>query len=74
MNKKILCFVAIVASFFATNILAATGKISVARAFFELARQNNTQKIEGLLHRGYSLESLDIEHLPHMEQKKNLIV
>lgn len=59
MNKKILCFVAIVASFFATNILAATGKISVAKAFFELARQNNTQKIEGLLHRGYSLESLD---------------
>ena len=59
MNKKILCFVAIVVSFFATNILAATGKISVARAFFELARQNNTQKIEGLLHRGYSLESLD---------------
>lgn len=38
---------------------AAGGNISVARAFYELARQNNTQKIETLLERGYSLESVD---------------
>lgn len=59
MNKKILCAIAVVFTFFTTNIFAATGKISVARAFFELARQNNTQRIEGLLHRGYSIESVD---------------
>ena len=32
--------------------------ISVARAFYELASANNTQKIEALIHRGYSLESV----------------
>ncbi len=37
----------------------ANASISVARAFYELARQNNTQKIESLLYRGYSLESVD---------------
>ena len=37
----------------------ASASISVARAFYELARQNNTQKIESLLYRGYSLESID---------------
>ena len=37
---------------------AAGGNISVAGGY-ELARQNNTQKIETLLERGYSLESID---------------
>lgn len=40
------------------NAAKANAAISVARAFYELARQNNTQKIESLLHRGYSLESV----------------
>lgn len=37
----------------------ANASISVSRAFYELARQNNTQKIESLMYRGYSLESVD---------------
>lgn len=44
---------------FATKVDAMSGKITVARAFYELARQNNTPKIEMLLERGYSLESVD---------------
>lgn len=38
---------------------AASGKITVARAFYELAHKNDTQKIENLIARGYSLESWD---------------
>ena len=38
---------------------AAGGKISVARAFYELAGRNQTQKIENLIQKGYSLESVD---------------
>ena len=45
------------------NILPAKASISVADAFFELARQNNTQKIEQLLYRGYSIESNNEEGL-----------
>lgn len=36
-----------------------SAQMSVAEAFYALAHQNNTQKIESLLHRGYSLESVD---------------
>ena len=44
---------------FASAAWAAGGTISVARAFYELARQNNSQKIEILLEKGYSIESVD---------------
>lgn len=46
-------------SAFVTQANAISGKITVARAFYELARQNNTAKIEMLLDRGYSMESVD---------------
>ena len=38
---------------------ADDGRITVARAFYELARRNDTSKIEMLLDKGYSIESLD---------------
>lgn len=40
-------------------IAEANAAITVARAFYGLASQNNTQKIEALIRRGYSLESVD---------------
>ena len=40
-------------------IAEANAAITVARAFYGLASQNNTQKIEALMRRGYSLESVD---------------
>jgi len=58
INKKILIasIAMSIGLFFA--IKGAEASISVARAFYELARQNNTQKIEALMHRGYSIESV----------------
>ena len=38
---------------------ADDGRITVARAFYELARRNDVQKIEMLLDKGYSIESID---------------
>lgn len=58
MNKIFFCvFVAVVS--FSCNVKAEKTQISVARAYYELARQNNTQKIEALLHKGYPLSSVD---------------
>ncbi|MBO5038064.1 MAG: hypothetical protein J6C85_01210, partial [Alphaproteobacteria bacterium] len=38
---------------------AEAERITVAEAYYELARQNNMEKIERLQHRGYSIESVD---------------
>jgi len=61
IKRKIILWILALSSVFAINANAESGKITVAKAFYELARQNNTQKIESLLDRGYSLESVD-EH------------
>ena len=59
INKKIYTILMVL--IFGIPLLAgaAGGKISVARAFYELAGRNNTQKIENLIQKGYSLESID---------------
>ncbi len=59
INKKICIFLAAIFCSLPLITEANSGKISVARAFYELARKNDTQKIENLLQRGYSLESVD---------------
>lgn len=59
INKKI-CFgvgALIGAIFFAVQAEAKT--VTVAQAFYEVARQKNAQKIEMLLNRGYSIESVN---------------
>ena len=59
INNKVKTFVLAI---FVGNICgnsSAKATIRDARAFYELARQNNTQKIESLVYRGYSLESVD---------------
>lgn len=59
IKRKILLFVVSVLSLYTAEVKAAGGQITVARAFYELARQNNPQKIESLLDKGYSIESVD---------------
>lgn len=59
INEKIYTFIGVLVCGLPLFAQAAGGKISVARAFYELARQNNTQKIENLIQKGYSLESVD---------------
>ncbi len=59
LNIKIIALLAFALSFIAGKTNAAESGISVAHSFYTLAKQNNTQKIESLLHRGYSLESHD---------------
>ena len=59
INKKIFLVALALASIMTTPAKAVEGKITVSRAFYELARQNNTTKIMNLLNRGYSLESVD---------------
>lgn len=59
IKRKILLFIVSVLSLYTAEVRAAGGQITVARAFYELARQNNPQKIESLLNKGYSLESVD---------------
>ncbi len=57
-RKIILCAIC---AFCCVLFFSATSSasMSVARAFYELARQGNARKIESLLYRGYSLESVD---------------
>ncbi len=59
IKKKILVLAAVVLSCVTGYIHPAKAEITVAQAFYTLARQNNSQKIESLLRRGYSLESTD---------------
>ena len=59
IKRKIIIWSASVFCGIACFVDTASASISVSRAFYELARQNNTQKIESLLYRGYSLESVD---------------
>ncbi|MBR5154564.1 MAG: autotransporter domain-containing protein [Alphaproteobacteria bacterium] len=59
INNKVKTFVLAIFVGTICGISSAKASISVARAFYELARQNNTQKIESLVYRGYSLESVD---------------
>lgn len=59
IKRKLVLFIAAVLSLCTAEVRAAGGKITVARAFYELAHQNNPQKIESLLDKGYSLESID---------------
>ena len=49
INEKIYTFIGVLVCGLPLFAQAAGGKISVARAFYELARQNNTQKIENLI-------------------------
>ncbi len=57
INRKILktMFFAILLSM----VYAKAEAITVAEAFYEVAHQNNPQKIQKLLNRGYSIESTD---------------
>ena len=58
INKKI--FLTILVIMLTTlQAQAASDRITVAKAFYELAHQNNIGKMESLLNRGYSLESID---------------
>ena len=59
INKKIYTVLVLLICGFPLCAKAAGGTISVARAFYELAGRNNTQKIESLIQKGYSLESID---------------
>ena len=59
INKKICALLAFLLCGISVKSYAAGGTVSVARAFYELARQNNVEKIETLLQRGYSVESVD---------------
>lgn len=59
IKNKILVLATVLISCMSGYIRSANAQISVAEAFYTLARQNNTQKIESLLYRGYSLESPD---------------
>lgn len=58
MNKIFLIMLTLLA-FFPCESKAEKTQMSVARAYYELARQNNTQKIESLLYKGYPLNSVD---------------
>lgn len=58
IRKISIMLMAICSVFVIKTAQAGTG-IGVARAFYQLAHQNNPQKIESLLNRGYSLESKD---------------
>lgn len=59
IKNKILGLAVVLISCILGYTAPANAQISVAQAFYTLARQNNTQKIESLLYRGYSLESPD---------------
>jgi len=59
LNNKFIVLMTLLILGISGDAFANSQKISVARAFYELARQNNTAKIESLLNRGYSLESPD---------------
>ena len=59
INKKVYTILMVLICGVPLLSNAAGGKISVARAFYELAGRNNTQKIESLIEKGYSLESVD---------------
>lgn len=59
IKKKILVLVAVLLSCVTGYIQPVKAQVTVAQAFYTLAHQNNTKKIESLLHRGYSLESAD---------------
>ena len=61
MKKKTFLFslIALALTALSVNAMASDGKISVAKAFYELARQNNVKKIESLQLRGYSIDSPD---------------
>ncbi len=61
IKKKILVLTAVLFSCLTGNIQSANAGITVAQAFYTLASQNNAQKIESLLRRGYSLESVNEE-------------
>lgn len=61
MKINIKLFAVISAVFLAFSAPVQASGITVARAFYELAHQNNTQKIELLLNKGYSIESVE-EH------------
>lgn len=59
INTKVKALLAAlsVMQFFAIQAKAQT--VTVAQAFYEVARQNNASKIAMLINRGYSIESLD---------------
>ncbi|MCM1323509.1 MAG: autotransporter domain-containing protein [Acetobacter sp.] len=59
IKKKILLLATLIITCTTGYIKPVSAQISVAQAFYTLARQNNTQKIERLLHKGYSLESVN---------------
>lgn len=58
-KNKILLLTSVLLSCITGYIRPVNAEITVAQAFYTLAHQNNTQKIESLLRRGYSLESAD---------------
>lgn len=59
MNKKILKIIGGACILCAIIVKPSVAAMSVAQAFYELARQNSVQRIRSLIHRGYSLESTD---------------
>lgn len=59
INIKIFCVLTMILSAFVTPVKAEGARITVAQAFYELARQNSPEKIMNLLNRGYSIESVD---------------
>lgn len=61
IKRKIFVLAAMLPVVFSSAVNAQSGQITVARAFYELALRNNTQKIGSLLRRGYSIESPDSE-------------
>lgn len=59
INIKNIIATSVLSFAFPFIVHAEGAKITVARAFYELAHNNSTQKIEILLDRGYSIESVD---------------
>ena len=59
IKRKIFVMAVAVLSSLAFTVQAQGERITVAEAYYELAKQNNMGKIERLQHRGYSIESVD---------------